>query len=102
LGKGKSDNIDTGRSPRNVGISKAAQEQGFNAIKGDLFGGVKMAKSSSIGLFQTIGESSIREPRNHGHETLRVYKGNNESSKTFKIMNKFSAITVGNTSIKKK
>ena len=89
LGKGKSDNIDTGRSPRNVGISKAAQEQGFNAINGDLLGGVKMAKSYSIGLFQTIGESSIREPRNHGHETLRVYKGNNESSKTFKIMNKF-------------
>ena len=89
LGKGKSDNIDTGRSPRNVGISKAAQEQGFNAIKGDLFGGVKMAKSYSIGLFQTIGESIIREPRNQGNQTLRVYKGNNESSKSFLIMHKF-------------
>jgi hypothetical protein len=85
-GKGE---IKPEKQPRGAGMTKAAQEQGFNAIKGDLFGGVKMAKSRSIGLFQVIGESVLREPRNNEHETLRVYKGNNLSSKSFKIMKKF-------------
>lgn len=88
LGKGRSDSIDTSKVPRNVGISKGAQEQGFNAIKGDLFGGVKMAKSKSIGLFQSIGNSTARPPRGFRHETMGVSLGW-EQSKTIRIMSKF-------------
>lgn len=85
-GKGE---IKPEKNPRGVGMSKSAQEQGFNAIKGDLFGGSKMAKGgSTIGLFQTIGGSKLTQPRDQKNQTVRVSLGW-ESSKTIRIMSKF-------------
>ena len=71
------------------GFSTNAREQGENAILGDLFGGRKMAKETSIGLFQRIGNSTEVPPRGGvPHETMGVNLGW-EGSKTIRTFRKF-------------
>jgi hypothetical protein len=78
--------------PRGSGLSKAAQEQGENAIKGDLFGGVqrrvgggaKQKMQTTIGLFQRIGSSTLTPPKRNRTETASVRLGW-ERSKTIRI-----------------
>lgn len=74
--------------PRSSGWSKNAQEQGINAIKGDLFGGKNMGKEMSVGLFQRIGNSTQVPPRRGAFETTGIRLGW-EGSKTIRIMKKF-------------
>lgn len=71
------------------GFSTNARKQGENAILGDLFGGRKMAKETSIGLFQKIGNSTEVPPRGGvPHETMGVNLGW-EGSKTIRTFRKF-------------
>ena len=70
------------------GFSTNARKQGENAILGDLFGGRKMAKETSIGLFQKIGNSTEVPPRDGQHETMGVNLGW-ENSKNIRIFRKF-------------
>ena len=70
------------------GFSTNARKQGENAILGDLFGGRKMAKETSIGLFQKIGNSTEVPPRDGQHETMGVNLGT-EGSKSIRIYRKF-------------
>lgn len=70
------------------GFSTNARKQGENAILGDLFGGRKMAKETSIGLFQKIGNSTEVPPRDGQHETMGVNLGW-EGSKNIRIFRKF-------------
>lgn len=76
--------------PKTSGMSKAAKQQGENAIKSDLFGGKRKsgARYSSIGLFQTIGSSTLRPPKRARTETVAVNLGW-ERSKTIRIYQKF-------------
>ena len=74
--------------PKASGLSVNAKRQGENAIKGDLFGGRKMAKEKSIGLFQRIGDSTQVPPRNDQTQTIGVRLGW-ERSKTIRIYKKF-------------
>lgn len=86
---GKGTEINPQKNPRGAGLTKKAQEQGFNAIKGDLFGGSKMAKGgSTIGLFQTIGGSKLLRPLSGKNQTVRVSLGW-ESSKNIVMMKRF-------------
>ena len=70
------------------GLSTNAKKQGENAILGDLFGGRKLAKEFSIGLFQRIGNSQEVPPRGGQHETMGVILGW-ESGKRIRIYRKF-------------
>lgn len=70
------------------GFSTNARKQGENAILGDLFGGRKIAKETSIGLFQKIGNSTEVPPRDGQHETMGVNLGW-EGSKNIRIFRKF-------------
>jgi hypothetical protein len=70
------------------GLSLKAKAQGENAIKGDLFGGRKIAKEKSIGLFQRIGNSTLVPPRGQRTETVGVNLGW-ERSKKIRIYKKF-------------
>jgi hypothetical protein len=74
--------------PKASGLSVNARKQGENAIKGDLFGGRKMAKEKSIGLFQRIGNSTLVPPRNQQTQTVGVNLGW-ERSKKIRIYRKF-------------
>lgn len=70
------------------GLSKNAQQQGENAILGDLFGGRNIGRESSIGLFQRIGNSTLVPPRGKQTETVGVNLGW-ERSKKIRIYKKF-------------
>lgn len=70
------------------GLSKNAQQQGENAIKGDLFGGRNIGRESSIGLFQRIGNSTQVPPRGKQTQTIGVNLGW-ERSKKIRIYKKF-------------
>jgi hypothetical protein len=74
--------------PKASGLSKNAQQQGENAIKGDLFGGRNIGRESSIGLFQRIGNSTLNPPRRNRTETVSVNLGW-ERSKKIRIYQKF-------------
>lgn len=77
-------------TPGKGGMTKAAQEAGNNAIKGDLFGGKRASSTrySSVGLFQRIGSSSLVPPKHGRSETVGVRLGW-ERSKTIRIMQRF-------------
>ena len=77
---GKS-NPNDAQKPRGSGWSKASQEVGFNAIKGDLFGGKK------IGLFQRIGSSEALKSASTG-DTIGIKLGWGQG-KTIRILKKF-------------
>lgn len=91
-----------GGPPKTSGLSKAAQQQGENAIKSDLFGGrKKMIKKqvTSLGIFQRIGSSTLQPPKRARTQTAAVRLGW-ERSKTIRIYFKFwnqnaSAATMG-------
>jgi hypothetical protein len=74
--------------PKASGLSVNARKQGENAILGDLFGGRKIAKEKSIGLFQRIGNSTLVPPRGQRTETVGVNLGW-ERSKKIRIYKKF-------------
>lgn len=83
----KASSIDANK-PKASGLSKNAQQQGENAIKGDLFGGRNIGKERAIGLFQSIGNSSLVPPRGNQTETVGVNLGW-ERSKKIRIYKKF-------------
>lgn len=66
------------------GMSKAAKQQGENAIKQDLFGGrtfsgKKLVKS--LGIFQRIGNSALIPPKHSRTQTVSVRLGTSGSKK---------------------
>jgi hypothetical protein len=72
------------------GLSKNAQQQGENAIKGDLFGGKQMRKEKSIGLFQRIGSSELIPPKGKRTQFAYVTLGNEfKNNKRIGIYQKF-------------
>jgi hypothetical protein len=72
------------------GLSKNAQEQGENAIKGDLFGGRNLGKEVSIGLFQRIGNSKEIQPKRKRSEFAYIKLGNEfKNNKRIGIYRKF-------------
>lgn len=82
--------------PRSSGLSKAAQQQGENAIKSDLFGGRQrrvgggslQKSATSLGIFQRIGSSKLQPPKRQRTETASVRLGW-ENSKRIRIFFKF-------------
>jgi hypothetical protein len=83
-------NAGTTAKPKSSGLAKAAQQQGENAIKSDLFGGRRKsgARYASIGLFQRIGSSTLQPPKRARTQTAAVRLGW-ERSKTIRIYFKF-------------
>ena len=80
-----------GGPPKTSGLSKAAQQQGENAIKSDLFGGKRKSNTryASVGLFQRIGSSTLVPPKGGvRHETAGVNLGW-ERSKTIRFYFKY-------------
>lgn len=72
------------------GLSKNAQQQGENAIKGDLFGGRNLGKEVNIGLFQRIGNSTEIPPKRKRTEWAYVKLGNEfKKNKRIGIYRKF-------------
>jgi hypothetical protein len=92
----------TVEKPKSSGLAKAAQRQGNNAIKSDLFGGRRKsgARYSSVGLFQRIGSSNLRPPKRARSETASVNLGW-ERSKTIRIYYKFWRENASNDEMRK-